>query len=263
MWDDPWFQDLPCKYKVLWQYILAKCDCAGVWKCNFRLASFQIGEPFESAEAARVFAGRIEDLGAGLWWAGKFCAFQYGELSEECRPHKPVIERLQKLGLLERVCKGYSKGIDTLQEKEKEKEKEKEGDSKGGAPDKLADEIYAEYPRKVGRPAALKVIERHIRRGEDPEVMLNAVRKFAAVWKGQSDLTYCPHPATWFNQERYKDDPATWRRTNGAAQNVDRSVGTMNAGCAHEYEIFDKMGAVFVSDKGPVKFGGKKKEAQP
>ena len=43
-WDDPWFRKLSLKHKVFWQYLCDKCDNAGVWKIDFELASFQVGE---------------------------------------------------------------------------------------------------------------------------------------------------------------------------------------------------------------------------
>jgi len=35
------------------------------------------------------------------------------------------------------------------------------------------------------------------------------VQAFAVAVTGQSNQ-YIPHPATWFNQERWTDDRATW-----------------------------------------------------
>jgi hypothetical protein len=126
-WDDPWFMDLPLKYKLFWLYICDKCDNAGAWQPNIRLAVAQIGEPLELAEILRVFTDRIAQLGDGKLFITKFIPFQYGNLSPNCRAHIPILNNIEKL----RVSKGYPKGIQTLMEKEKEKEKEKEGDIKG------------------------------------------------------------------------------------------------------------------------------------
>jgi len=122
-WDDPWFMDLPGKYKNFWAYICDRCDCAGTWEPNMRLAVAQIGEPLELSEILRVFTGRIVQLKDGKLWVTKFIEFQYGVLSPDCKPHLSVLKRLDTLGL----SKEYPKGIYTLQEKEKEKEQEKDG----------------------------------------------------------------------------------------------------------------------------------------
>jgi len=66
---------------------------------------------------------KLED---GVYWLERFCAFQYGELSETCRPHKKYIQMLKSSNLFDRVSKGYSKGINTLQEQDKDKEQEED-----------------------------------------------------------------------------------------------------------------------------------------
>jgi hypothetical protein len=116
-WKDTWFQDLPNKYKLFWIYLLDECDAAGLWKPNMRLAMFQIGEPFEEAELKRVFADRVVITNDGYWFISKFIEFQYGELSENSRPHIAVLKLLDKHNI-----KGYTKGIHTLKDKDKDKD---------------------------------------------------------------------------------------------------------------------------------------------
>jgi len=120
-WKDSWFQDLPTKYKLFWIYLCDECDAAGLWKPNIRLATFQIGEPFEEVELKRVFSERITITESGYWFIKKFINFQYGELSELSKPHLSIIKILNS-----HKIKGYPKGIHTLKEKEQEKEKDKE-----------------------------------------------------------------------------------------------------------------------------------------
>lgn len=123
-WKDTWFQDLPAKYKLFWIYLLDECDAAGLWKPNIKLANFQIGENFQESELINVFSERITVTDSGYWFVNKFIKFQYGELSENCKPHLPIIKTLKS-----HKIKGYPKGIHTLEEKEQEKEKEKEKES--------------------------------------------------------------------------------------------------------------------------------------
>lgn len=81
-----------------------------------------------------------------------------------------------------------------------------------------AEEIYKLYPRKVGRPAALKAIMKALK--QVPFVTLKKmVAELALAWDNH-DTQYLPHPATWFNQERYNDAAETWspkkqRENNG------------------------------------------------
>lgn len=207
-WFDPWFRKLPLKFKTFWSYICDRCDNAGVWKPDVELASILIGEvQLTEQEILTVFNGRIEVLKNGSWWIKKFIPFQFGELKPECRPHQAVALLLEQHGI------EYQYPIDTLQDKDKDKDKDKEGGV--GETKKQALEIYKAYPLKVGKPAALKSIQRAIQRGMTFECLLEKTKAFALARNG--DKSFCPNPSTWFNQERYNDDPETWkpREQNG------------------------------------------------
>lgn len=87
----------------------------------------------------------------------------------------------------------------------------------------IAEAIYALYPRKEAKKAAIKAIQKVLKSGKITELELqNKVRLYAAAVATWSDsVRYTregsdtvPHPATWFNQERYNDDPAAWQRKN-------------------------------------------------
>lgn len=115
----------------------------------------------------------------------------------------------------------------------------------------LAEPIYQAYPRKVGKPVALKAIVKAIQResdqGGEPSTdaisrLLEKTVAFAQCWNG--DLEFCPHPATWFNQERYNDDPSTWRRndTNQKSHTRgSRTVGTANTRRTGQYDQVGKV----------------------
>jgi hypothetical protein len=72
--------------------------------------------------------------------------------------------------------------------------------------------IYEAYPRKVAKPAALKAISRALK-GIDAAKLLELTQAYAKSQEG-ADPQYIPHPATWFNQQRFNDDPPTWRRSD-------------------------------------------------
>lgn len=127
LWQKEWFQDLNMEDKLLLKFIFENCDCAGVWNTNFKLVSFILGYSYTIDNVNRINKKKkqFEILDTGNIFVIDFIKFQYGKLSEKCKPHKPVIEKLKKYNLFERVLKGYPKGIDTLEEKEQEKEQEK------------------------------------------------------------------------------------------------------------------------------------------
>jgi hypothetical protein len=68
--------------------------------------------------------------------------------------------------------------------------------------------IYEAYPRKIAKPAALRAIRKALAK-HSFEFLLSCAKRYAISRAGQ-DPNFTPHPATWFNQERFNDDPATW-----------------------------------------------------
>lgn len=81
-----------------------------------------------------------------------------------------------------------------------------------------AEQVYAEYPRKEGRAAALKAIEKSLKSARettgDAGCILRATQEYAAAvaqWP-HSERKFIPHAATWFNRASYADDPKNWVR---------------------------------------------------
>lgn len=111
--------------------------------------------------------------------------------------------------------------------------------------DKLAEAVYALYPRKVGKAAAIKAIVKVLKNGTITELELQTrVKRYAeavAKWSEQ-DRTYIPNPSTWFNQGRYDDDPNTWIRE--PVENREKKKG----GAAAELSFSD---APTVDDVAP------------
>ena len=122
IWDKPWYRKLPPKNKVAWAYLTAKCDNVGVWVPDFEAAEFFIGETVDWDEFIASTNGNVKVLDSGKWWLTDFVTFQYGTLSDACKPHLSYIALLKK----HRLWKGYRKGINTLQDKDKDKDLEKD-----------------------------------------------------------------------------------------------------------------------------------------
>ena len=78
--------------------------------------------------------------------------------------------------------------------------------------------IYSAYPRKENRPAALRAIKKALSgSGMTAEHLLEITQAYAKAtdrWP-EDELRFIPYPATWFNGERYDDDPKNWL-SNGA-----------------------------------------------
>ena len=202
LWNKQWFMELTPAEKIAWFYIKDACDHVGVWSPNFRLAEFIIGMQLDWDKFMNKCNGNIEILKNGKWFMKDFCNFQYGELKETCPPHKAYMKTLSKHGLSERVLKGYAKGIDTLQEKEKEIDKEKYKEI-----DKNFNEFWSIYPKKASKKEALKAYTKLSKSKSLPDNLLDIIKQWCnnEAWKKENGK-FIPYPATWLNQERWNDE---------------------------------------------------------
>jgi hypothetical protein len=208
-WRDPWFRKLPHTLKLGYLYLLDAVDNAGVWDPDFDQADFAIGAGVNWPELMAALGDRLVVLPNGKWHLAKFVEYQYGELSEGCKPHAQVLRLMARHGIKQRVSKGYPKGIHTHKDKDKDKDREKD-----------ALEIYEIYPLKVGRPEAIKAILNAFQKAE-PAALLEATAAYAkatTLWP-EDEKKYIPHASTWFNQERYADDRSNWIKSSPAQSN--------------------------------------------
>jgi len=92
--------------------------------------------------------------------------------------------------------------------------------------EKQAETIYKEYPRKVAKPNAIRAIIKQLKKGVDKDFLLNRTTLFADCAKewDSNDQTFIPHPATWYNGERFNDDHNGWRRNKPKQQEWQKST---------------------------------------
>lgn len=157
-WKDKWFRQLPAEFKLAYLYLLDQCDQAGVVELDEDLAEFQIGTAIDWGAFLDSLSGRIAKLGCGKLCLIKFISYQYGELSENCRAHNPVFHSIKK-HKLERVFKGYSKGIQRGQDKDIDKDSLNKKKDEWIVPERfdcdqvrdLLDE-FSQMRRDIGKP---------------------------------------------------------------------------------------------------------------
>jgi hypothetical protein len=87
-----------------------------------------------------------------------------------------------------------------------------------------AEDIYATYPRRVGKQAAIKAIQK-AGKGAGMDKLLKAVKAYAKATESwpEEDRKYIPHPATWFNRGSYDDDPKEWVRGTAPTSQFSQS----------------------------------------
>lgn len=76
-----------------------------------------------------------------------------------------------------------------------------------------AEQIYALYPKKTGKPEALKQIRLAIQAHGADRIKERTTAYAAAVktWP-PGETRFVPDPERWFKRGRYDDDPSTWAR---------------------------------------------------
>ena len=104
-------------------------------------------------------------------------------------------------------------------EKETKEKNQKKGEEKIHSPSRsisiipqLFERFWEAYPRKVGKAAAEKSFAKCVGKDrETQQAILDQMLK-ALEWQKRTDqwqeAEFIPHPATWLNQQRWKDEPA-------------------------------------------------------
>jgi hypothetical protein len=103
-----------------------------------------------------------------------------------------------------------------------------------------AEQIYQEYPRKVGKRAAIRAITAALKRGAGFDALMVATCEFARQCepkRGTKDWQYVPYPATWYNADRYLDEddgrPCSFKWYPGVEASCSANVNRMRlCGCS-------------------------------
>jgi hypothetical protein len=99
--------------KCFWDYICRKCNHAGIWTVNYRLASFQIGVTVSKKNVEEVLSDKLVYIDHDKIFVPSFVRFQYGnELKDENRVHRSVMNILEKNNLIDK--NGTIKDLDSL-----------------------------------------------------------------------------------------------------------------------------------------------------
>lgn len=98
IWEKEWFMQLNPTEKCLVKYVRDKCDIAGIWKPNFILASYVIGDKVTLETLVGIDNGnQFQVLPDGKILCIDFVQFQYGsELNPSSPIHKKILNLLSK-----------------------------------------------------------------------------------------------------------------------------------------------------------------------
>lgn len=94
-----WYRELGARGRDLWNYLHDACDSAGIVDVDFKRIEFDLGAVYNNSDIDRVLNKKGVWLSEHRLFMPAFIEFQYGQLSEECKPHIPVIRSLNKRGI--------------------------------------------------------------------------------------------------------------------------------------------------------------------
>lgn len=103
LFDDPWFMDLSKDGKLLWIYMITRCDHAGIIELNKRLVKFQT-EIKDLDTVIQELSNRLVTLDQGFttFFIPKFITFQYPNFpNSNVNQQQGAIKQLEKYGLFE------------------------------------------------------------------------------------------------------------------------------------------------------------------
>jgi hypothetical protein len=99
LFDDPWFMELSKDGKMLWVYLITKCNHAGIIDINNKLCKFQTD--IENIDTViQELGDRLHRVDKQLFFIPKFIYYQYPKFPQsKVMQQKSAIEILTKYGL--------------------------------------------------------------------------------------------------------------------------------------------------------------------
>lgn len=86
------------------------------------------------------------------------------------------------------------------------------------------DDLWSLYPRKIGKPRALKSLHKALGFASIAEIHAGLVRWVQAWDRAGTDQEFIPHLSTWLNDCRWKDEPALGGRARSGPDYSERPV---------------------------------------
>ena len=187
-WDDSWFFNLKDKDKLLWIYILDKCNHAGIFRVNLPAINLYLEGNYTIQDIKDILKNRVYSINGEKFFVKKFIDFQYGVLNDNNRVHNSVIEILKKEGLF----KVYKRGLIAPKEQDKDKDKVKDKEK-----EERFEEIYKKYPNTDGGKMALKHFMASVNTDKDWANINKALTNYLSCQKVKDG--FVKNASTWFN----------------------------------------------------------------
>jgi hypothetical protein len=138
-WDDEWYSLLDNDSKIVWEYLLDRCDHAGVGKLNMRMINFCCNVAWEQSKIESIFQTRLI-FKVNFYFIPKYLKFQYPKGLNSKKPAIVSVRNiLKEKGLYDYVSDLYGNeylmikeplgnGYITIKDKDKDKDKDTDKD---------------------------------------------------------------------------------------------------------------------------------------
>lgn len=111
LFDDQWFMNISKDAKLLWIYLITKCDHAGIIEINERLIEFQTGIKSFKTTGAEL-GSRLYFVRESYYFIPKYIDFQYPNFpNSRVRQQESAIKILVKYGLFDESKETFNKDI--------------------------------------------------------------------------------------------------------------------------------------------------------
>jgi hypothetical protein len=223
-WQDPWFEKLNPKAKLLFIYLWTNdvCNQAGCYEISMRRVEFETG--LKPDDFLKDLLPKVEYFSdSSIVWIKNFfkrqCAnerFAIGGIRSLSSIPKKIVDlfaeynlsTLEKWGI-DRVSIPYANDTHTVCLSVTDQIRSDTDTGTDTVTSKLVgfDEFWKAYPKKIGKQEAKKAWGRH--NGNRPELEL-IVSKIAELKKSsqwaKDNGQFIPHPATWLNRGGWDDE---------------------------------------------------------
>ncbi len=202
-WKDEWFVELTQEQKLVWNYLCDTCSNAGRWKKSFKHLNFCCDSDLKETDIKKVYDGRVIDCGA-FFFIPKFLKFQYPKgLNSEKPAILSVRNEVLEYELLSIVKEQLGNDYLIIKDKDKDKDKDTDKDKdkdKDKDTDKRFEVVWAKYPNKDGKKAALQHFKVSVLTEEDWRDVQIALENYLISEKVKKG--FIKNGSTWFNNWR-------------------------------------------------------------
>ena len=109
-WNDDWYLSLSNDYRIIWQWLLDKCNHAGICRRSIQLLNMDCNTQVTEDQMIEIMDGRVIVLD-NKWFIPKFLCFQYNDLTSNRAVIVSAIKELKKGSFYKHVEKIYGKAF--------------------------------------------------------------------------------------------------------------------------------------------------------